>query len=325
MTKINKECQNIYIVDDILENIQVLGKILVDHGYNIQVAHSGEQLLTGIQKKIPDLILLDVSMPGMDGYEVCRTLKKKDATKDIPVIFLTARTDKDDIIKGFKAGGIDYITKPFHADELLIRVNTHLQLKQAHDLIKQQKEDLQQKNDELYSLSITDGLTKIHNRLFFMDILKKEFSRSQRHSADLSCILFDLDHFKIINDTYGHLTGDYVLKETARHVKTVVREEDYLARYGGEEFIILLPDTGIDQAYTVAEKIRKIIEASQFSDDDTVVSVSISLGVSSSTSGHPENEEQLVHFADTALYQAKNSGRNCTIVYGNPEYNKTKS
>ena len=140
---------NIYIVDDIQENIQVLGKILMGKGYNIQVARDGNQLFKGIQKIKPDLILLDISMPEMDGYEVCELLKKNDATKDIPVIFLTARTEKEDIVKGLKNGGVDYITKPFHTEELLARVNTHLELKIARDTILQQKEELEQKNHEL--------------------------------------------------------------------------------------------------------------------------------------------------------------------------------
>ena len=306
---------NIYIVDDIQENIQVLGKILIEQGYNIHVARNGNQLLNGIQKMKPDLILLDISMPGMDGYEVCKILKADNSTRDIPIIFLTARTEKNDIVKGFRTGGVDYITKPFYAEELLARVNTHLELKRARDMVIQQKEDLQLKNNELYNMSITDNLTKAYNRRYMMEVLEKEFSRSQRHSSDLSCIIFDIDHFKKFNDTYGHQAGDFVLEETAGRVKEGVRKEDYFARYGGEEFIILLPDINIDMAFSAAEKIRMIVESSHYIREKLEVSVTISLGVSSFGRNHPKTQDELVYFADTALFQAKESGRNCSVIY----------
>ena len=305
---------NIYIVDDIQENIQVLGKILIEKGFNILVARDGNQLLTGIKKLKPDLILLDISMPGMDGYEVCRILKADKSTKDIPVIFLTARTEKDDIIKGFRAGGVDYITKPFYAEELLARVNTHLELKKARDIVVKQKEDLMLRNNELYNMSITDSLTKVYNRLYIMEVVEKEFSRSQRHSSDLSCIIFDIDHFKNFNDIYGHQTGDFVLKKTAVCVNDGIRKEDYFARYGGEEFLILLPDINIDMAFSVAEKIRKLVEKSHYAKDDLEVFVTISLGVSSFKSNNPGNYEELINFADQALYRAKADGRNRSII-----------
>ncbi len=317
-----KSKQSIFVVDDVQANLQVVGNILKGKGLNISFARNGEQALLGIKKKKPDLILLDISMPEMDGYEVCERLLADDQLSEIPVIFLTARTQTEDIVKGFRVGAVDYVTKPFNPEELLARVFTHLELKLARDTIKSQNLELKElnktlkaKNEELYRLSVTDKLTGVYNRLYLMDALSKEFARSHRHHMDLSCIILDIDHFKKFNDTYGHQVGDDVLVQTAQLVKSLLRQEDYFGRYGGEEFLLILPDIDISGALKVAEKVRETIEEARYSIDILRLSVTVSLGISDIRSGDIRSGEALVHNADLALYEAKKTGRNRSIAF----------
>ena len=309
------EKKNIYIVDDIEENLQVVGAMLKEEGLNISFARNGESALKGIAKKIPDLILLDISMPEMDGYEVCEHLKTDKATADIPVIFLTGRSQADDIIKGFQYGAVDYVTKPFNAEELLARVSTHLELKESRDIISRQNNELKELNSELYQLSITDKLTGIYNRLYIMEMISKEFSKSKRNNSTFSCILFDIDHFKKFNDTYGHLAGDHVLEKTAQLARDMIRTEDSLGRYGGEEFLLVLPDINAEKAEAVGEKIRAAIQDCSYTFGKHTLNVTISLGVSDNTRSDPEDEKEIIDNADKALYKAKNEGRNRAVLF----------
>jgi len=307
--------KNIFIVDDVQENLQVIGNILKDQNMNISFARNGKQALTGIEKKLPDLILLDINMPDITGYDVCEKLKANEITKHIPIIFLTARTQTDDIVKGFQLGAVDYVTKPFNREELLARVFTHLELKEARDIIHKQNEELKQKNEELYNTSITDKLTQVHNRLYIMEALSKEFSRCKRHKENLSCILFDIDHFKKCNDTYGHQTGDMALIETALLTQSILRKEDYFGRYGGEEFLLVLPNTTAEEAKIAAEKIRIKIETHEIQYNKNKLSITVSMGISDNNDNGVETEEELLHKADLALYHAKHQGRNRTILF----------
>ena len=302
-------------MDDIEENLQVIGSILKDNNLNISFARSGTQAISGIEKKLPDLVLLDISMPDIDGYEVCRRLKALPETQDIPIIFLTARTLTEEIVKGFRTGAVDYVTKPFNREELLARVSTHLQLKEARDIISRQNEELTMKNDELYRISITDKLTQVHNRMYIMEALGKEFSRCKRHKDNLSCVLLDIDHFKKINDTYGHQTGDMVLIETALLTSSQIRKEDHFGRYGGEEFLLVLPAAGADEARLLSEKIRKKIENHIVKYNRNKLKVTISAGISDNRDAAVESDGELLRRADIALYKAKNMGRNRSILY----------
>jgi len=176
-------------------------------------------------------------------------------------------------------------------------------------------EELKKKNHQLYNMAITDKLTNIYNRAYIMDILSKEFTRSERHKLELSCIIIDIDHFKGFNDTYGHLIGDFTLKKTAELIKNNLRNEDVLGRYGGEEFLIVLPSTNIDGAEIIAEKIRSIVDNTEYHINDLSFKVTISLGVSNSMIDNPQTEDILLKNADVALYKAKNSGRNRIVLY----------
>ena len=184
----------------------------------------------------PDLILLDVILPGMDGYQICEQLKKTDESKDIPVIMLTSKAEPADKIKGLVLGAVDYVTKPFDAGELIARVNTHLRIKELY-------EALQEKNRQLQELANRDGLTNLFNHRFFHEQLSREMDRVRRYGGTVTCVITDIDFFKKVNDTYGHQTGDSILKEVALILQKGIRESDLAARYGGEEFALILVQT----------------------------------------------------------------------------------
>ncbi len=236
-------------------------------------------------------------MPGLDGYEVCARLKEDEKTAHIPVLFLTAKTGKQDIAKGFAVGGLDYVLKPFSAVELLARVGAHIRLKMAQD-------QLRQKNRQLGQLAAKDGLTGLYNHRTILEILQKRISESARHKSPLSIFMFDIDRFKAVNDTYGHKFGDQVLEEIAHAIQKGVRESDICGRYGGEEFVIILPNTPASKGYVLAEKLRKKIKALPWPKKN--LSVTISGGLVSYQGG---DTDRLIIRADKLLYAAKQKGR----------------
>jgi two-component system, cell cycle response regulator len=223
------DSMTIMVVDDTQENILVLQQALASIGYNISVAFDGEMALNLIPKLKPDLILLDVMMPKVDGFEVCRRLKKDPELADIPIIFITAMGTTEDVLKGFEVGAVDYIMKPFNLKEVCARVKTHLILSAA---IKKLIQDTE-----------TDSLTGLFNRRAFLKKIEEEAMRTKRSQKPFSILFSDIDFFKKINDTYGHAAGDDVLKKISTLLNTEKREVDQVARWGGEEFLILLPET----------------------------------------------------------------------------------
>lgn len=228
----DKMKQQILIVDDVPRNLQLLGNILKSEDLNVAFAQNGKQAIEYALNKQPDLILLDIMMPEMDGYEVCWKLKENNLTKDIPVIFITALGDTADEYRGFKLGGVDYITKPFDSKIVQVRVENYLRLKRKTDLLEQ--------------LSSIDGLTEIPNRRRFDETFDNEWARAKRIQIKISLIIADIDYFKQFNDTYGHAAGDKCLRKVARALKrTIQRPSDFVARYGGEEFVLILPETDI--------------------------------------------------------------------------------
>jgi diguanylate cyclase (GGDEF)-like protein len=305
----------ILIVDDQPANLKVLLSLLKLHYFQIRVAASGEQALIVLSKNLPDIILLDVMMPGMDGFETCQRIKANKATADIPVIFMTALDRIEDKVAGFEAGGVDYITKPFQQVEVLARVNTHISLRQRELELKETKNELFKQNKRLEQLSIIDDLTGLYNRRHLNRVLKQEYQRSKRYTTDLSCLLLDLDHFKQVNDTYGHEFGDTVLKKFSSILSESVRDSDYVFRYGGEEVLILLPQANIEDARDTGEKIRMRIAAEEFSDGTFSTPITVSIGGSSFQKHLPEKPHELVTFADKALYMAKNNGRNQVVIH----------
>ncbi|WP_075879022.1 diguanylate cyclase domain-containing protein [Vreelandella massiliensis] len=296
----------VLIVDDQPDNIQVLAKLL-KADCRIKVANSGAKALTLANGEMPpDLILLDVQMPDMDGYEVCQRLKENRRTHDIPVIFVTASNSVTDEEKGFLLGAVDYITKPFYPVIVRARVNTHLSLKRKTDLLEK--------------IAMLDGLTGIPNRRYFDEQLTREFGLARRQGSPLSVILMDVDHFKQFNDHYGHGPGDECLKKVALALTLAAeRPTDVIARYGGEEFVALLPGTDAAGACRVAERLREAVQALALphahSSAAEVVTLSLGVAVLPASTDTPRDDQacmtSLLAQADAALYAAKQAGRNC--------------
>lgn len=303
------EQPKILLVDDTPANLTVLGEALEDE-YSVFVATDGATALEIAATEQPDLILLDIMMPGMDGYEVCRRLKEDEGTSRIPVIFITAMAGEEAETRGLEMGAVDYITKPFRIAIVRARVRTHLELKR--------------KNDMLEDLANRDGLTGIHNRRQLEETLEREWRRAARNGASLSFVLFDIDFFKRYNDTYGHQAGDRCLQAVAQAARqSLLRGGDMVARYGGEEFAVVLPDTGIDEARQVAERIRQAVEDLQEEHSESLVAdhLTISAGVATARPAlhrpgevPAEGRRELVGSADRALYRAKNGGRNRVVI-----------
>jgi diguanylate cyclase (GGDEF)-like protein len=288
----------ILIVDDTVANIRLLGSIL-GADYEIAIATNGAQALELAHQIMPTLILLDVMMPDMNGFEVCRRLQDDPQLRTIPIIFLTARTDEPDIVAGFDAGAVDYIAKPFIQKELLARVSVQVKM-QA--LIS----ELGKKNAILHEMAVTDELTKIANRRFILDRLKELIASAERYRTALSVVLVDIDQFKKINDTYGHQMGDTVLCRVASTIQSMIREADYAGRFGGEEFMVVFSHTDANGGFVVAEKIRAAVEAQKWEVENLRVTLSGGVATYEAT----DTLDNLIARADTMLYKAKEWGRN---------------
>ncbi len=284
----------VMIVDDTKENVRVLQGILGAEGYMLGVALSGEQALEKASKLKPDLILLDVMMPGIDGFETCRRLKQNPDLKDIAVIFLTAKVDVEDAAIGFDAGAVDYITKPFLDKDICMRVRTHLKLQAA---MKQ-----------LTFLSTKDPLTGLANRRSFLKTLEREYARAERSDDPFSLVFADIDHFKKVNDEYGHAGGDAVLKAIGKFLSGQGRSIDEVCRWGGEEFLIFLPSTELKGAALKAEKIRSEVAKISVPVGALEIKVTMSFGVG--TYQKELSLSELIDHADNHLYKAKEAGRN---------------
>ena len=296
----------ILIVDDNPINLSVLSQTLLNTGWQVRVAVDGENALEQVAYELPDLILLDIEMPLLDGFETCKRLKSNPTTEDIPIIFMTALADTTNKVKGLAAGAVDYITKPFQEEELLARVKVHLKLRFL-------VQELQQANQKLEHLAHMDGLTGVANRRRFDQYLHQEWRRLAREHEYLSVILCDVDYFKFYNDTYGHQAGDDCLRAVAQAISYAVRRPgDLVARYGGEEFVVILPRTVTSGAIQVAQMLKKEIQNLKIPHQKSAVSqyITVSLGIASQIPDLQSSPKSLVDQADKALYQAKKLGRN---------------
>lgn len=285
--------QTILIVDDTETNIDILLELL--DGYDVAVATDGALALEIVASEEIDLILLDIMMPNMDGYEVCRRLKENAATNDIPVIFITAKTDEKSIEKAYEVGGIDYITKPFKPKELLARVKTQL--------------SMQTLLSHLQYLASYDSMTGIYNRRKFFELALEKFDASQ----SLCAVMIDIDKFKIVNDSHGYPFGDIVIKEVTNTIASLVDEQSAFGRLGGEEFAIVFANKTLEEVYTLCERMRKSVADLVFmtqAKEEVQVTISLGIAVKDATTS---SLDHLLKEADDALYTAKNEGRNRSI------------
>lgn len=252
-----------------------------------------------------DIIICDLVMPNMDGFRFLEMMSAREELLGIPTIMLTAREDQKLKVKGLEYGASDFVTKPFDAEELLARVKVQLKLKRQQDTLKQS-------NRLLAELTTRDPLTQLHNRRAMTEILERELQRSNRKGSTLSIVMFDIDHFKLVNDEYGHQNGDTVLIAVAEQARIGLRGYDFVARYGGEEFVLILPDTPHDGALMVAERLRMRIEQHEFTSDLAEIRITVSLGIASYPAEEATSVDSLIRAADAALYRAKREGRNRT-------------
>ncbi|MEG5163383.1 EAL domain-containing protein [Microcoleus sp. AT3-A2] len=352
---VNKKDNVILIVDDNPNNLKLLFDFLKESGFKVLVAKDGESAIDKLQQVLPDIILLDVMMPGIDGFETCYRLKASVATKDIPVIFMTALTDRVDKVKGLSLGAVDYITKPFQQEEVLARVQIHLrlrnltktleeqnvllkeeiearkeaeaalqkltseleervasqtaELRQACNELEQAQVQLLEREEKLGHDAFHDALTELPNRAWFMNRLQQAIDLSYKREDYLYAVLFiDLDRFKVVNDSLGHLVGDQLLKSIARQLQVCLRHTDAVARFGGDEFVILLEDIkDIDEPNRVAERIQNQLRQ-PFNLNNYEVFTDISIGIIVSTMGY-DRPEDVLRDADIAMYYAKAQGR----------------
>ncbi len=325
------DARDILLVDDSSLVREMVKDVLETQAYRVSQAPNGHTALAMIEEVQPDLILLDVMMPDLDGYEVCRRLRQREDY--IPVLMLTTKGAVNDVVQGLEAGADDYVDKTCEHEELLARVRSLLRIRTLQKRLYQQQERLAAQNQELEAknqqleamaaqlnalnrelqlLSVTDGLTKAYNHRHFQERLKSEFARAKRYEEPLSCAMIDIDHFKAVNDAWGHPVGDRVLVRLVEILKEGIRSEDLVARYGGEEFALLLPKTDVDHASHLAERLRERAEGERLHlSAEQSLAFTISVGVAGfSPGGSHQDPEDLLQAADAALYCAKAHGRN---------------
>jgi len=312
----NGNIGRILVVDDVQANVHLLTTYLKAVGYHVIPARDGEEALLKVNETNPDLILLDIMMPKLNGLEVCSRIKSNGTTKYIPVILVTALNEIEDKIKGQEAGADDFISKPFNKLELLTRVKSLLRIKSLHDQLNEKIAELEIAKERLRQLAITDGLTGLSNHRNFKEFLMRELDRANRHQQRTSVVMIDIDFFKHYNDTHGHQAGDVLLKMVSQLFVQNIRKNDLAARYGGEEFALVLIETGKNAATIVAEKIKHLVEEHRFFNEHTQPNgkVTVSMGVAT----YPQDAtgfDELIRCADRRLYHAKETGRNRVIVH----------
>ncbi len=303
----------ILIVDDQPANLTLLGNVLNAAGYRVFPVSSGIQALKLLERHVPDLMLLDIRMPGMDGFELLGQIQNLPQCAGIPILFISADDALDSKVRAFELGAVDYLNKPFQAREVLARVGTHLRLHSLQKQLEQQILALEQANQTIHELSIRDELTQLHNRRYFNSQALELLKSLEQENAKVAVVMADIDRFKSINDTFSHPIGDVVLQQVAQILASYSqkadhsRENNLLARFGGEEFALLLPHTSLEGAVQLCENIRQGVEQFSWDEIRPELRVTISLGVASNP---PYTLSSLLSWADECLYQAKNRGRN---------------
>jgi diguanylate cyclase (GGDEF)-like protein len=304
----NYSLSTILVADDEPINRSLIQRRLERAGYSVLTAENGSEAVERTISALPDLVILDVMMPVMDGLEACRRIKDGETTRDIPIIFLSARDETEVKVNGLSLGANDYISKPFKAEELLARVDVAMRLKHERDRLRERIEEARANAEQAQERAVTDALTGLLNRYGLQRALAREHAEARRYTRPLACLMIDLDNFKSVNDTYGHSAGDTALQQVATILIEAVRRSDMVFRYGGEEFLALLPETDLDGAVALAEKIREAASARFFGDGQYVFSLTLSVGAANLYNGESGND--MIARADLALYHAKEQGRN---------------
>lgn len=294
--------RKILLVDDDLDNLKIVKRLMEKEGYEVEAVDSGSKGIAAIDSYRPDLVLLDVNMPGMDGLETIQLLKKKENTA--AVVFVTANTTTEDVIRGLDAGALDYISKPFSGMELLARVRAQLRVKKLQD-------DLREANKKLQGLVEIDDLTGLYNMRSVYEKLDQEIERARRYNHGVAAIMLDMDHFKGVNDNHDHLFGSHVLAEVGELIRANIRTHDFGARYGGDEFLICLSQTTADGARKFCDRFRESVEAHLFKHENDEIRLTASMGCAVIKDGKSLMDgRSLVRHADHNLYKSKEEGRN---------------
>ncbi len=286
----------ILIADDNSLNLKILENMLKRKGYQTVLAENGHQALELLQNQEPDIILLDIMMPGVNGIKVCQSLKEKESTKNIPVLFITALSDTKDKLKAFRAGGVDYITKPFIQEEVLARINVHIELKKAMERLK--------------ALSVTDEMTGVFNRRWAYEILAKQIEITNREGSSLVVCYIDIDHLKIINDNYGHAEGDRLINTVVNVLKNVIRTSDYIFRMGGDEFLLIFPKAKLTDSDNMIKRIRESLRDKKMKD----IPIDFSFGFSEFQAKDNLLPDELIKMADSNMYKQKTKKKRDVVI-----------
>ena len=297
----------ILVVEDNAEDLELLKKKLNSEPYQLVHAPDGKTAFTLLDKENPDLVILDVLLPDTDGFEICRRIRKNEQYVSLPVLFHTTVKTTDEKLIGLQMGASDFLNKNADERELLVRVRNLLNLKKSID--------------EQVKLSVIDSLTTIYNKIYFQHRINDEIERGRRYKRNFCCAIIDIDYFKQVNDLFGYMTGDMVLKKLAALIRQNIRGADILCRYGGDEFGWMLPETNIDDAYLAVERLRQFILTSELGKDECRVSLTISCGLSCLEDVPVHKNEEIFAYAINALNKAKVKGRNQTRVYGKEKDN----
>lgn len=304
----------ILLVEDNKAQAKVIKDYLQKSGYDVTWVMDGKSAIKTAATNVHDVVLLDLVLPDMSGTQICRWLRQNHDTRGLPIIMLTAKDSLSEKVAGLEAGADDYLLKPYKEVELNARIYACLRTKALQDDLSQKNRQLEDLLKEVKKLAIMDHLTDLYNRRYFETILTREFKKLLRYGFSLSCILLDIDHFKKINDDYGHRAGDSVLKELAEILMNSVRDVDTVARWGGEEFSVLLPQSSTEDAQHVAYRILKAVSDHDFADMPER-QLTVSIGVVTANDESMDSAEKIVNSADSAMYRAKSKGRNRIEIY----------
>lgn len=294
----------ILVADDSATSRRLIETMLTSWGYEVILANDGNEAWEVLQRdEAPRLAILDWTMPGMEGVDICRLIREKNAEPYTYIIMLTAKSQIEDVVMGIESGADDYVIKPFDTEELKVRLRTGVRILNL-------QAELIESREVQRRLATCDQLTGIWNRRALLERMEAEIGRARRTGESLGIIMVDIDHFKTVNDTYGHLCGDAVLQEMAKRMRNALRDYDWLGRYGGEEFMAVCPNSNAEASVVLAHRLHAVAGTSPIRYDEQDIVVTISVGVTSGRVGLDSHIDRFIRAADDALYRAKAEGRN---------------